>query len=70
MLYSGYPLTNLARKNCGIYGVRPFACRIYYNLASSAHYCRNPDETTLQMFDSLKPLLEKILGPYRGGYGS
>ena len=68
---TGYcPFFNLARRNCGIYGVRPFACRIYYNLASSAHYCQNPDETTLQMFDSLKPHLAKILGPYRGGYGS
>jgi hypothetical protein len=68
---SGYcPFFNLARRNCGIYGVRPFACRIYYNLASSAHYCQNPDDTTLQLFDSLKPHLENILGPYRGGYGS
>lgn len=66
---SGYcPFFNLARKNCGIYGVRPFACRIYFNLASSAHYCRNPNDITLQMFDSLKPHLERILGPYRGGY--
>jgi uncharacterized protein len=62
------PFFNLARRNCGIYSVRPFACRIYYNIASSAHYCQNPDDTTLQLFDSLKPHLEKILGPYRGGY--
>lgn len=68
---SGYcPFFNLTRKNCGIYGVRPFACRIYFNLASSAHYCRNPNDITLQMFDNLKPHLERILGPYRGGYGS
>lgn len=66
---SGYcPFFNLARKNCGIYGVRPFACRIYFNLAASAHSCRNPNETTLQLFANLKPHLEKILGPYRGGY--
>jgi hypothetical protein len=24
---------------------------------------------TLQMFDALKPQLEKILGSYQGGYG-
>lgn len=66
---SGYcPFFNRSRKNCGIYGVRPFACRIYFNLASSAHTCRNPNEMTLQLFDNLKPHLEKILGPYRGGY--
>ena len=68
---SGYcPFFNLVRRNCGIYGVRPFACRIYFNLASSAHYCRNPNDTTLQMFDNLKPHLEKVLGAYLGGYGS
>jgi Fe-S-cluster containining protein len=68
---SGYcPFFNLVRKNCGIYGVRPFACRIYFNLASSAHYCRNPNDTTLQLFDNLKPHLERILGAYLGGYGS
>jgi hypothetical protein len=68
---SGYcPFFNLARRNCGIYGVRPFACRVYFNLASSAHYCRNPNDTTLQLFDNLKPHLERILGPYLGGYGS
>lgn len=68
---SGYcPFFNLVRKNCGIYGVRPFACRIYFNLASSAHYCCNPNDTTLQLFDNLKPHLERILGAYRGGYGS
>ena len=66
---SGYcPFFNLTLKNCGIYGVRPFACRIYFNLAASAHSCRNPNETTLQLFDNLKPHLEKILGPYLGGY--
>ena len=68
---SGYcPFFNLVRRNCGIYGVRPFACRIYFNLASSAHYCRNPNETTMQMFDNLKPHLERVLGAYLGGYGS
>lgn len=67
---SGYcPFFNLARKNCGIYGVRPFACRVYFNLAASAHYCQNPNDTTLQLFDNLKPHLERILGPYIGGYG-
>src|SRR6185369_9447778 len=60
---SGYcPFFNLVRKNCGIYGVRPFACRIYFNLAHSAHYCRNPNDMTLQLFDNLKPHLERILG--------
>ncbi len=66
---SGFcPFFNRTRKNCGIYGVRPFACRIYFNLAASAHSCRNPNETTLQLFANLKPHLEKILGPYLGGY--
>lgn len=68
---SGYcPFFNRSRKNCGIYGVRPFACRIYFNLAASAHSCRNPNETTLQLFANLKPHLEKILGPYCGGYSA
>lgn len=68
---SGFcPFFNLTRKNCGIYGVRPFACRIYFNLAASAHSCRNPNETTLQLFANLKPHLEKILGPYCGGYSA
>ena len=68
---SGYcPFFNIAKKNCGIYGVRPFGCRVYFNLASSVHYCRNPNDTTLQLFDSLKPHLERILGAYLGGYGS
>lgn len=67
---TGYcPFFNLARKNCGIYGIRPFACRIYFNLAASAHSCRNPDDITLQLFSSLKLHLERILGPYGGGYG-
>lgn len=66
---SGYcPFFNLTRKNCGIYGVRPFACRVYFNLASTAHYCRNPNDLTLQMFDSLKPQLQRLLGAYCGGY--
>lgn len=67
---TGYcPFFNLVKRNCGIYGVRPFACRIYFNLATSVHYCQNPNDLTLQMFDSLKPHLEKLLGPYVGGYG-
>ncbi|MBT0663665.1 YkgJ family cysteine cluster protein [Geobacter pelophilus] len=67
---SGYcPFFNLARKNCGIYGVRPFACRVYFNLGATAHYCRNPNDTTLQLFDSLKPHLARVLGSYQGGYG-
>lgn len=68
---SGYcPFFNLIKKNCGIYGVRPFGCRIYFNLASSTYYCCNPNDTTLQLFDNLKPHLERILGAYQGGYGS
>lgn len=63
------PFFNIVRKNCGIYGVRPFACRVYFNLASSAHSCQNPNDMTLQMFDNLKRHLERILGPYQGGYG-
>jgi hypothetical protein len=67
---TGYcPFFNLARRSCGIYGVRPFACRIYYNFTSSGHYCQNPNDEMLQLFDNLKPHLEKVLGPYRGGYG-
>ncbi len=67
---SGYcPFFNLVRKNCGIYSVRPFACRVYFNLAVSAHYCQNPNDTTMQLFDSLKPHLARILGGYQGGYG-
>jgi hypothetical protein len=67
---SGYcPFFNLAKRNCGIYGVRPFACRVYFNLGSTAHYCRNPNDATLQLFDNLRPHLERILGGYRGGYG-
>ena len=66
---SGYcPFFNLARKNCGIYGVRPFACRVYFNLGPSDHYCRNPNDATLQLFDNLKPHLERVLGNYLGGY--
>ena len=68
---SGYcPFFNLVKKNCGIYGVRPFGCRVYFNLGTTAHYCRNPNDTTLQLFDNLKPHLERILGAYQGGYGS
>jgi len=66
---SGFcPFFHLTRRTCGIYGVRPFACRIYFNFASSAHYCQNPDDGTLQIFENLKRHLEEILGPYRGGY--
>lgn len=64
------PFFNIVKKNCGIYGVRPFGCRVYFNLASSALYCRNPNDTTLQMFDNLKRHLERVLGSYQGGYGS
>lgn len=63
------PFFNTVRKNCGIYGVRPFACRVYFNLGPTALYCRNPNDTTLLMFDSLKPHLERVLGAYAGGYG-
>ena len=62
------PFFNRAKKNCGIYGVRPFACRIYFNLAASRLSCRNPTDETLQLFDSLKRHVAEILGPYRGGY--
>ncbi len=62
------PFFNRVKKNCGIYGVRPFACRIYYNMAASRLSCRNPAEETLQLFDSLKRHLAEILGPYLGGY--
>lgn len=53
---------------CGIYGVRPFACRIYYNFAPSSYYCQNPNDLTLQLFDGVRRHLEQILGPYCGGY--
>lgn len=62
------PFFNLTRKNCGIYAVRPLACRLYFNLAASAHACRNPNDTTLNLFAGLKPHLERILGPYQGGF--
>jgi hypothetical protein len=66
----GYcPFFNLARRSCGIYGVRPFACRIYYNLASSRLSCQNPTDAMLRLFDNLKPHLERVLGAYQGGYG-
>jgi len=66
---AGYCLFfNIAKKTCGIYGVRPFACRIYYNMASSRLYCQNPADATLQLFDTLKRHVEKILGPHLGGY--
>jgi uncharacterized protein len=66
---SGYcPFFNISRRTCGIYGVRPFACRIYFNIGQSRHSCQNPNEAMLQLLESLKPHLEKILGPYRGGY--
>jgi hypothetical protein len=63
------PFFNPVKKNCGIYGVRPFACRVYFNLGATAHCCRNPNDTTLQMFDNLKRHLKRALGPYLGGYG-
>lgn len=62
------PFFNRAKKNCGIYAVRPFACRIYFNLASSRLSCTNPTDETLQLFDSLKRHVAEILGPYAGGY--
>jgi hypothetical protein len=64
------PFFNRVKRNCGIYSVRPFACRVYFNLGSTAHYCRNPNDMTLQLFDNLKPHLERILGAYQGGFGS
>ena len=66
---TGYcPFFNLSKRNCGIYQVRPFACRIYYNLGCSSYYCQNPNDQTLQIFDGVKRHLERILGPYAGGY--
>lgn len=66
---SGFcPFFNLAKRTCGVYGVRPFACRIYYNFAGSGRYCANPTDTTLQLFDGVKRHLENFLGPYLGGY--
>lgn len=66
---SGYcPFFNLTKRTCGIYQMRPFACRVYYNLAHSRHYCQNPNDETLQILDSVKRHLERILGPYCGGY--
>lgn len=66
---TGYcPFFNLTKRNCGIYQVRPFACRVYYNLATSSYYCQNPNDQTLQLFDGVKRHLELILGPYVGGY--
>ncbi|MBJ6723513.1 YkgJ family cysteine cluster protein [Geomesophilobacter sediminis] len=66
---SGYcPFFNLSKRNCGIYQVRPFACRIYYNFDKSAYYCQNPNDTTLQLFDGVQRHLEKVLGAYTGGY--
>jgi hypothetical protein len=62
------PFYNRAKKNCGIYDVRPFACRIYYNLAASRLSCQNPTDETLQIFDLLKRHVAVILGPYVGGY--
>ena len=66
---SGFcPFFNLKKHTCGIYGVRPFACRIYHNLAASSYYCQNPNDATLQLFNGVKRHLELILGPYAGGY--
>lgn len=62
------PFFNLTKRNCGIYQVRPFACRVYYNLAQSSCYCQNPNDLTLQIFDGVKRHLERVLGPYAGGY--
>jgi uncharacterized protein len=66
---SGFcPFFNLRKRTCGIYGVRPFACRVYYNFATSDYYCQNPNDRTLQVFDGVKRHLERVLGPYAGGY--
>jgi uncharacterized protein len=66
---SGFcPFFNLSKRTCGIYGVRPFACRVYYNLATSGYYCQNPNDATLQVFEGVKRHLEAVLGPYAGGY--
>lgn len=66
---SGFcPFFNLRKRTCGIYGVRPFACRIYYNFEPSRYYCQNPTDLTLQLFNGVKRHLEAILGPYTGGY--
>jgi uncharacterized protein len=62
------PFFNPIKKNCGIYSVRPFACRIYFNQAVSRLSCQNPADETLQLFDSLKRHVAEILGPYAGGY--
>ena len=66
---SGFcPFFNLKKRNCGIYSVRPFACRVYYNFGHSGYYCQNPNDATLQVFDGVKRHLERVLGPYSGGY--
>ena len=62
------PFFNRAKKNCGIYSVRPFACRIYFNQAKSRLSCMNPADETLELFDLLKRHVAVILGPYAGGY--
>lgn len=67
--YGFCPFFNRSRRNCGIYAMRPFACRIYYNVAASRHSCQNPAEQMLVLLDAVKPHLEKVLGPYYGGYG-
>jgi uncharacterized protein len=66
---SGYcPFFNLSKRTCGVYGVRPFACRVYYNFGTSRYYCQNPNDRTLQLFDGLKRHLEQVLGPYASGF--
>lgn len=66
---SGFcPFFNLKRRNCGVYAVRPFACRLYFNFSPSSGYCRNPSDLTLQLLDGVKRHLEQVLGPYTGGY--
>lgn len=62
------PFFNLKKRNCGVYGVRPFACRIYYNFSPSQHHCQNPTDLTMQLLDGVKRHLERTLGPYAGGY--
>lgn len=62
------PFFDRQRGNCGIYLQRPLACRLYFNLGTTPHICRNPNDLTLDLFTGLRPLLEPLLGPYLGGY--
>lgn len=65
----GYcPFFDHVGKGCSIYADRPFACRLYFNVARSRFSCLNPADETLMLFDNLKRHLEPILGAYLGGY--